>query len=345
MSMQLAPDFTFRPLPPVADPVHFPFKLIPNPLGPLTELPGLWIGTGFNQIWRPFHSSPPAGQDHFLELNTTDENLKVEVISGQIPNRGLLQPDINMFGVHYLQQISDPEGDGSGPVPAGLHLENGMWLTIPATTDPSEPATIARLASIPHGTVMLAQGEAFEVRGPPVFQPVDITPFKIGDPGQLFPFPESNLSIPSNFRFANTNVTQAMVDNPNSVLEAAIAGQTITHTTVLTVSTLSPPIEGGGTANTVFLQGTSTSAPNASAVQVSAIFWIETVQGGPGQPDYLQLQYTQTVLLDFNGLSWPHVSVATLKLVTPEPPSISKVDPDIPAAVLKAAEQGENPAS
>jgi len=25
-----------------------------------------------------------------------------------------------------------------------------------------------------------------------------------------------------------------------------------------------------------------------------------------------QLQYTQTVLLNFNGLSWPHVSVATL---------------------------------
>jgi len=25
------------------------------------------------------------------------------------------------------------------------------------------------------------------------------------------------------------------------------------------------------------------------------------------------LQYTQTVLLNFNGLSWPHVSVATLE--------------------------------
>jgi hypothetical protein len=26
----------------------------------------------------------------------------------------------------------------------------------------------------------------------------------------------------------------------------------------------------------------------------------------------MQLQYVQTVLLDFNGLNWPHVSVATL---------------------------------
>jgi hypothetical protein len=34
-----------------------------------------------------------------------------------------------------------------------------------------------------------------------------------------------------------------------------------------------------------------------------------------GKPAFLQLQYTQTVLLNFNGLSWPHVSVATLRKV------------------------------
>ena len=31
---------------------------------------------------------------------------------------------------------------------------------------------------------------------------------------------------------------------------------------------------------------------------------------------FLQLQYTQTVILNFDGLSWPHVSVATLRKVT-----------------------------
>jgi hypothetical protein len=35
-----------------------------------------------------------------------------------------------------------------------------------------------------------------------------------------------------------------------------------------------------------------------------------------GDWQYLQLQYTQTVLLNFLGLSWPHVSVATLLKVT-----------------------------
>jgi hypothetical protein len=28
------------------------------------------------------------------------------------------------------------------------------------------------------------------------------------------------------------------------------------------------------------------------------------------------LQYTQTVLLNFNGLSWPHITVGTLKRTT-----------------------------
>jgi hypothetical protein len=45
-----------------------------------------------------------------------------------------------------------------------------------------------------------------------------------------------------------------------------------------------------------------------------SVFWIETVED-PGRPPFHQLQYTQTVLLNFNGLSWPHVSVATLRKV------------------------------
>ena len=50
---------------------------------------------------------------------------------------------------------------------------------------------------------------------------------------------------------------------------------------------------------------------NAQATQFDAIFWIEKVL----QPDgshFMQLQYTQTVILSFLGISWPHISVATL---------------------------------
>jgi hypothetical protein len=286
-----------------------------DPLGPLAQLLGTWVGTGFNQIWRPFNVPP---QDRFLELNQTTENLKFDEVPGDIPNRGLLQADINLRGLRYLQQVQDAVVKGANGDPAGLHVEPGLWLTVPDTTDPAEPGTVARLGTIPHGTSILAQGTAKTTPGAPSFDKADITPFFIGQPGNLVPFPESNLGAPSQFRTPAGDipgVTQAMVNDPNSVLAAAIAGQTIVSTTTLTISTATqqvrPPDTGGGTSNIAFLDGAG-GKPNASAAQVDAIFWIEQVKRANGAIG-LQLQYSQRVLLNFNGLSWPHFSVATLK--------------------------------
>jgi hypothetical protein len=306
--MELKRDFSFRPLPEIKNTLHFSPLHKTSPLGPLSDLPGIWTGTGFNVIWRP-NSTP--GQDRFLELNLTEETLQFEEISGEIPNRGLLQPDINMFGVTYLQQIKDAN------VKAGLHIEPGIWATVPQTENPAEVPTVVRMASIPHGTTILTQGTSLSVAGPPVIAATDITPFVIGNPAQKIQFPESNLSIPTNFRSPPgdiAGITQAMVDNPNSVLVSALTGQTITETIVLGVSsTPAAPLLGGGLSNTAFLQGNPASGPNAQAALVSAIFWIETIKGHAGHPGHLQLQYTQTVLLNFNGLSWPHITVATLR--------------------------------
>ena len=72
---------------------------------------------------------------------------------------------------------------------------------------------------------------------------------------------------------------------------------------------------GGGTANTAFLDGALGGKPNARAAQVDATFWIEHVEGEDGAPDFLQLQYRQTVFLEFYGFFWPHVTVATLRKV------------------------------
>lgn len=312
MSIQLAPGFAITPTQSTAT---APAPEQSASLGPLALLPGTWTGQGFNVIWRP--SNDPRS-DHFLELNLTNETLEFTEIPGNIPNRGFQQPDIMMKGVNYLQQITDQI------MLNGLHFEPGMWVNIPATTNPQEPPTVARLASIPHGTVMLAQG-ALETPspqpGPPQFAQVDITPFQIGkpdDPQAKVPFPnESTLTNPSDFRSPPQNIkgiTQAMVDNPNSVLQAAIAGQTILETVTLKISSLPKPVAGGGTANTAFLQAATPNVGNADAAQVDATFWIETVQGENNEPNFLQLQYSQRVLLNFNTLSWPHVSVATLRL-------------------------------
>jgi hypothetical protein len=326
--MALQDDFVFRPLPPLKDPIHFPFP-IANPLGPLAALGGKWGGKGFNMIWRPNHT---PGQDHFLELNLTLDSIDFEAISGAIPNRGLLQPDINMFGLTYLQQISDAN------LNAGLHIEPGIWAVAPATSDPHEGPTVVRMGSIPHGTTILAQGTATNAGGPPAIPNINILPFIIGDPPATFHFPEQTLSNPTAFRSPPpqlVGITQAMVDNPNSVLQAAIAGQTILSTTTLQISTRpAAPLVGGGTSNTAFLAG-SADGPNAVSAAVSATFWIETVKGHHHHPDFLQLQYSQLVLLNFNGLSWPHVTVGTLRKDVPVIPPIWKVDPDIPVKILE----------
>jgi hypothetical protein len=283
-----------------------------GPLGPLAQLPGTWKGHGFNSIWRPHH----GGQDRFLELNLTSEELVFTKINGPIPNRGLLMPDIDMFGITYMQQISETS---SG---AGLHIEPGIWVHVPPTSNPNEPSTVVRMASIPHGTAILVQGTTqFLNGGPPHIPDNNIIPFPIGTPPPANSdfssaegvFPELNLSIPTAFRIASPGVTQEMVRNPNSVLREALVGATIKSRTFIQISTKHSPIKGGGTANTAFLAAASNPpGGNANAVEVDAIFWIETVAGAHGGPDTHQLQYTQLVQLDFNGLRWPHVTVATL---------------------------------
>jgi hypothetical protein len=320
--IQTDPDFAFAGLAtPEVEPTEHIEALAagPDPLGALAGLLGTWKGHGFNAIWRPHH--PADQQDRFLELNMTNETLVFTRINGPIPNRGLAMADIDMFGLTYLQQISEASTG------AGLHIEPGIWASVPATTDPKEPASVVRMASIPHGTTILAQGVAQVIQGGPQTIPNNnILPFFTGTPAPANgdfnsvaqTFTELNLSQATQFRFVAPVVTQDIVKNPNLVLQNALKsslqGTTMKSRTFLHVATDHSSINaGGGTANTAFL-ATSGNPPggNAKATTVQATFWIETIAGTGGQPDKHQLQYTQLVMLDFNGIHWPHVTVGTL---------------------------------
>jgi hypothetical protein len=308
--MESAADFVFGPLPPIEEPVAptatgepAAFAAVADPLGPLAGLAGNWSGQGFNVIWRP-HPLQPTGQDRFLELNVTSEQLDFGPALKQIPNRGLLQPNISLAGLNYLQQIADANTSKN------QHFEPGIWVTVPHTSDPQEPRTVARLASIPHGTTILLQGTASTAAGGPTIPDVSIKPFTIGHPAQTIDFPEQTLATATQFRTSGaglTGVTQQMVNNPNSVLRAAPSPQ-ITTTTTLHVSSRDASLPGGGTANIAFLTGAK-DGPNAVTARVTATFWLETLQA---DTEPRRLQYSQLVLLNFNGLSWPHVTVATL---------------------------------
>ena len=205
-----------------------------DPLGPLAELPGpgdtpgVWIGHGFNAIWRPHRLT--SGQDRFLELNLTDDKLVFTRINGPIPNRGLDMPDINMHGVTYMQQINE-----AGNPAAGLHIEPGIWALVPQTSNPAEPRTVVRMASIPHGTVINAQGVFQVVAGGPQNIPDNnILPFFFNTPAPTnaqfdqvaLTFSELDLSIATQFRQEPSGISQAdlqtIVKNPNSVLQNAL---------------------------------------------------------------------------------------------------------------------------
>jgi hypothetical protein len=157
-----------------------------------------------------------------------------------------------------------------------------------------------------------------------------------------------------------------MLTGPNTLLRNHIAPQTITSTTIISISSdPAAPLFGGGTDNIAFLLGNKTaSKPNAQTLKMDATFWIETVEFTiqvpifePGQPPLIipaetgaegqpipefrvnppipitaprsiivkatQIQYSQRVLLNFDSLTWPHVSVATLvpDSASPVPPS------------------------
>jgi len=374
-SIKIPSDFVFGELRP--DHIAVPAPAPPPPLGPLSVFVGDWVGNGFNTIFRPDSAvtptplpnpvpPPPPPRDNILELNLTSESLSFSHSLGSVPNRGTAaQPDAFLNGVPYLQTIKDVTIHGES---VGIHVEPGIWIHVPATTVPQLGESVTRMASIPHGAAIEAQGTFSSAPGKPTIAPVDITPFATGsNPPKKIPFASQIANNPNTPRIPQDlgpfitagTITQTLLDDPNSLLRSHISKQNIVNTTTIVISTAPPPPPqvlpfGGGVDNIAFLLGqAAATAPNAQALQMLAVFWIETVEeiilvppyqvGGPpfaikakpsvpGQrvptfsvtPPYdldmpreltvkfTQIQYSQTVLLNFAGLTWPHVSVNTL---------------------------------
>jgi hypothetical protein len=195
------------------------------------------------------------------------------------------------------------------------------------------------MGSIPHGTTINAQGNGFDSPdGKPRFTPASIMPFTIGSPDDgttgIQPFDEGKRPLAANFPARTSSaelvgLTDDHFEDPSKILSDIAAAQNILSTKVFRITTnvevpdskQSPnpgvPHEGGGIDNIAFLVG-SNSGPNAIAAQMTATFWVEEIKGDDGNI-FLQLQYIQRVLLNFNGLSWPHISLATM-VVTSESP-------------------------
>jgi len=274
-------------------------------LGVLSGLVGTWKGHGFVQISLPAFDPSPSHSFRLLLHNTSETLVFTPIPGGAIADRGALnqfslnpvvttqgQHDIFMQGLSYLQTITDATVTSQV-----LHVETGMWINVPASnTQPN--SGVVRMSTIPHGDSLLAQSTAIKLGlVGPIFATANSLPFgngvgPLGDDVYLDPF----LSQPG--------FPQALFLNPNLILANDIAGQDITNTNRITISTTQLN-NAGGVLNIPFVQA------NANAVSLDAIFWIETVTNPDGST-FQQLQYTQTIILDFLGIHWPHITVATL---------------------------------
>ncbi|QEL55965.1 heme-binding protein [Chromobacterium paludis] len=267
-----------------------PIKQAQDNLGPLAELPGTWVGHGYNMIAVPDFQNK---QIFRLIVNATKETLTFTPIGGPVPNRGSKQDDIFLYGLTYLQQVNDAATD------EGIHTEPGLWLNVPPTSDPDAPSTIVRQATIPHGDSLLAQGQSSSEARAPNIAPVSPLPTPLpGHPPLPLGYtdPYLNGKFPTGFDMQNPN--QALVDVLNRQADERLK---VVNTVNLPVSSKNV----GAVVNIPFI------VVNANATEMDSIFWIETVQRPDGS-QFLQLQYTQTVLLVFDDIIWPHISVATL---------------------------------
>lgn len=97
-----------------------------------------------------------------------------------MPNRGLNpQTDLSLYGLHYLQRVSDADAHPFSTAGQALHIEPGLFMNVPASAIPEHYATIVRMASIPHGVTVMMEGKrpsSTPVPGPPTIP--DIFPLK-----------------------------------------------------------------------------------------------------------------------------------------------------------------------
>jgi hypothetical protein len=268
-------------------------------LGALTELPGTWMGNGFNLIALPTVTDGPL--PFRVLLNATDETLTFAPIGAPIPNRGSVsgsngpsQCDITFLGLHYLQRVAD------AVTHEALHLETGQWLNLS-----DSGYEVVRLSTIPHGVSLIAQGRTSTISGAPTIAPVSILPTNVDDdtvPGAPYLRPYDEAPLPP-------GISREAVSDPNLILVDATRGQDIVETTILEVKAVSS--DPFGKEETRDIVNTPYLKNFARVKDFSASFYIETVQR-PGGEHFMQLQYTQTIVLEFLAINWPHVTIATL---------------------------------
>jgi hypothetical protein len=261
-------------------------------LGPLADLVGTWIGShGWEMI------AVPSGPDTFrLIARPYVEVITVEEIGAPVPNRGGSSPDLFITGLMYQTRITDRETGEP------LHLENGMWLNL----GKSQEKPIVRQASIPHGDVFLALGDAEVTEEAPKIPELNGRP----ESGPDTPFGYTDTYTPVKAYEPSGGIEEFSPTEPGGVLEKQVEGLNVVKTTTLSVSTE----DDGGIVNIPFVER------EAKVSKFSSTYWVETIKDPETGNEVQQLQYAQQSDLEFipkfgepGLIVWPHINVNTLR--------------------------------
>lgn len=262
----------------------------------LSDLCGRWVGEGINTLWVPAPAGAPTPTPppmyspvpdqpakplpRFVSSRTT-ETLVVADVLGSVPNKGP-NDDFSELAAPYEQHVYDENGNL-------IHAENGFWLLTPPTQDQG-PASVAKLASIPHGTVTVVQG-----------------PLPSRQNGQSgIPAPDAAPVMPPSTVPGLVEPTGPLapdfITNVAAYIEQRISAD---HTGLLWQLKL----ESTGVANIAFINA---NAPVTSVQTTVLIGNLGIRADGTGEQKASVLAYVQTAFLTFDGINWPHVSVGYL---------------------------------
>jgi hypothetical protein len=285
-------------------------------LGPLTKLKGKWEGKpnmGWNVISVPGPNPPPDG--FVLEVIPYKETLKfsstVVLADNRGPFPGTSEDTQQIVGLMYQQEIRSVCttarcNDRGFPNGSMIHAERGFFLWIKVDAD-NPPFKLIRLSTIPHGNSVLVTGNS-NVGVPPNNNFIAANSILPTDPAGV---------VIDGYGLDQFSAQQFPGEfdqlDPNSFLTKTLGNEKITDMTTLIFSTKNTD---SGILNIPFL------SQHVTAKNFDAIFWIETLKKGGGI-DHLQLQYTQTIGLQFpptgrpaEQVIWPHVTINTLQKVS-----------------------------
>lgn len=272
--------------PPTPAPVAAQPALAAQPLGALAGLGGTWAGHGLTVGSRPTGTSDDRP---VVTVATTREHARFAPVATPLRTTGLAPQDIPLYGLHYLHRSLGQDG-------GTVVLEPGLWVNL----GPVDDGRVARMGSVGGGTVIVAEGKVTRIDGPP----------SIGPAGVTLPADGSRVHGASRVR-------PDVLRDPNSVLRAALRRVQVLDTFQIDLCSRVRP--AAATAR-------HGRRPESAVVYLAATIWIERIaEPRRAGHTYLQLQYSQTTLVEFAERpdtvrtpagpldpAWPAVAVGSL---------------------------------